>query len=101
MVAGVHRAFQGQHGEHVAGLVLDLTAVWMVDSHLCSVLSNLGRAAALLGARTVISGMRPEIAMTLQAMGIELGGLETTRALEAALESLGIVPQKAKRTRAR
>jgi rsbT antagonist protein RsbS len=74
----------------VSGLVLDITAVWMVDSHLCAVLSNLGAAAKLLGAETVISGMSPEVAMTLQTMGAELTNLRTALKLEPALEMLGI-----------
>ena len=36
-----------QSGAH--GLVLDLTGVWIMDSHLCSVLSNLASAARLMG----------------------------------------------------
>lgn len=75
---------------HAAGLVLDLTGVWVMDSHLCAALSRLARAADLMGSRTVMSGLRPEIAMTLQMMGIELGDLRTTLTLEDALEHLGL-----------
>ena len=44
----------------------------------------------MMGARTVVSGMRPEIAMTLEAMGVRLGGMSTVATLEEALEQLGI-----------
>ncbi|EDM81309.1 STAS domain [Plesiocystis pacifica SIR-1] len=72
------------------GVLVDLSGVWTLDSYLCSVLARLAQAARLMGAKTVLSGMRPEIAMTLEAMGIELRGIETVATLEDALSSMGI-----------
>ena len=77
-----------QSGAH--GLVLDLTGVWIMDSHLCSVLSNLASAARLMGTPTIISGLSPEIAMTLQTMGVELESVQTALSLEQALAMLGL-----------
>lgn len=77
-----------QHGYF--GVLVELSGVSMLDSHLCSVLAKLALAARLMGAQTVISGMRPEIAMTLETMGIELRGIRTAATLEDALESMGI-----------
>ena len=73
-----------------SGLVIDITGLWLVDSHLCSVLSQLSSAAALMGARTFISGMKPDIALTLETMGVQLQGVSTTLDLEDALELLGV-----------
>lgn len=72
------------------GLVIDITGLWIVDSHLCAVLSQLSAAAALMGARTFISGMKPDIALTLETMGVQLKGVSTTLDLEGALELLGV-----------
>lgn len=72
-----------------SGLALDLTGVWLMDSHLCAVLSHIVAAASLMGAKTVISGMKPEIAMTLQTMGVEIAA-QTALTLEEALEILGV-----------
>jgi rsbT antagonist protein RsbS len=72
-----------------SGLVVDITALWMVDSHLCSVLSQLASAASLMGTRTIISGMKPEIALTLETMGVQLGQVTTTLSLEDGLALLG------------
>jgi rsbT antagonist protein RsbS len=77
-----------QSGAH--GLVLDLTGVWIMDSHLCSVLSHLAAAARLMGTPTIISGLSPEIAMTLQTMGVELESVRTALSLEQALAMLGL-----------
>jgi rsbT antagonist protein RsbS len=72
------------------GVLVDLSGVWTLDSHLCSVLARLALAAKMMGAKTVLSGMKPDIAMTLEAMGIELRGIETVATLEDALGSMGI-----------
>jgi len=78
------------HTEGTAGLMIDITGLWLVDSHLCSVLSQLAAAAKLMGARTIISGMKPEIAMALETMGITLQNVTTTLDLETALDMLGV-----------
>ncbi|MFT3768490.1 MAG: STAS domain-containing protein [Minicystis sp.] len=78
------------HESGAHGLVLDLTGVWIMDSHLCSVLSNLASAARLMGTPTIISGLSPEIAMTLQTMGVELEAVRTALSLEQALTMLGL-----------
>ncbi len=71
------------------GLVIDITGLWMVDSHLCATLSNLASSAQLMGTRTVICGMSPAIAMTLQTMGVEMRGVRMALDLEEALDWLG------------
>lgn len=83
------------HESGAHGLVLDLTGVWIMDSHLCSVLSNLASAARLMGTPTIISGLSPEIAMTLQTMGVELEAVRTALTLEQALTMLGLSVREA------
>lgn len=78
------------HGEGSLGLIIDITGLWLVDSHLCALLSQLAAAAKLMGARTIISGMKPEIAMALETMGISLQNVTTTLDLETALDLLGV-----------
>jgi rsbT antagonist protein RsbS len=77
------------HVEGADGLVLDLTGVWSMDSHLCAALSRLAQSAGLMGTPTIITGLSPEIAQTLQMMGIELD-VQTALTVELALERLGI-----------
>ena len=83
------------HESGAKGLVLDLTGVWIMDSHLCAVLSNLAAAARLMGTPTILSGLSPEIAMTLQAMGVELAAVRTALTLEQALTMLGLEVHRA------
>jgi rsbT antagonist protein RsbS len=72
------------------GLIIDITGVWMMDSHLCSVISNIAASARLMGTRCVICGMSAQIALTLHAMGIDLGNVRTALTLEQAFASFGI-----------
>jgi rsbT antagonist protein RsbS len=83
------------HESGAKGLVIDLTGVWIMDSHLCAVLSNLAAAARLMGTPTILSGLSPEIAMTLQAMGVELAAIKTALTLEQALTLLGLEVRRA------
>ena len=69
---------------------MDVTGLWLMDSHLCAVLSQIASAARLMGSETVICGMAPEIALTLQAMGLELSNVGTELSLEQALARLGV-----------
>ena len=79
------------HKGGASGLIIDITGLWLVDSHLCAVLSQLAAAASLMGASTIISGMKPEIAMALETMGIRLSNVTSTLDLETALSLLGVV----------
>ena len=72
------------------GLVLDVTGLWMIDSHLCAVLTRLAQAAGLMGTRTVVCGINADIAMTIQAMGLELRDVRTALSLEEALYDFGV-----------
>jgi rsbT co-antagonist protein RsbR len=55
---------------------------------VASALLQLARMVALLGARTVLVGVRPEIAQSIVGLGIDLVGIGTSATLAAAIESL-------------
>ncbi|EDM80918.1 sigma-B regulator RsbR [Plesiocystis pacifica SIR-1] len=66
-------------------VIIDVTAIHAADTGFAHHLLKLAGAARLLGARCVLSGLRPDIAQTLVSLGIELIGLITLRNLESAL----------------
>jgi rsbT antagonist protein RsbS len=72
------------------GVLFDLSRIWTLDGYLSRLLIHLAHAAKVVGTKTVLSGMHPDIAKTLQAMGIELRGIEVFTAIEDALGSMGI-----------
>ncbi|MGK4006275.1 PAS domain-containing protein [Sorangium sp. So ce1036] len=71
---------------HQAGTVLiDITGVPVMDAEVAARLLQATRAAALLGATSVLVGASPEVARTLVAQGIDLGNLPTQRDLQAGI----------------
>jgi rsbT co-antagonist protein RsbR len=66
-------------------LVLDITGVPLVDSHVAQGILTVVQATRLLGAETVLVGIRPEVAQTMVGLGIALPGLRTASSLQAAL----------------
>jgi rsbT antagonist protein RsbS len=85
-----HDVLERIQDSDVTGLIMDVTGLWLMDSHLCAVLSQIASAARLMGTRSVICGMSPEIAITLQTMGLELANVDTELSLEQALSRLGV-----------
>ena len=74
------------------GVVIDLSGLDAVDSHICAAFMNLATSAQYMGVRTLLCGLAPDMAMTLQAMGIDLQGIEAAISLERALGALGLRP---------
>ncbi|MCU0656344.1 MAG: STAS domain-containing protein [Polyangiaceae bacterium] len=83
------------HETGATGIVIDVTGMWLIDSHTCALLSRIATSARLMGARTVLCGMSPEIALTLQSMGLDLPEVKTELTLEEALLGLGIESKSA------
>ncbi|GAF11780.1 RsbS, negative regulator of sigma-B [Bacillus sp. JCM 19046] len=70
------------------GVVIDLTSVDMIDSFIAKVLGDVVDMSNLMGARVVLTGIRPAVAITLIDMGIKLEGVSTALDLEQGLASL-------------
>ncbi|AIC95773.1 MULTISPECIES: STAS domain-containing protein [Bacillaceae] len=76
------------HEEGSNGVVIDLTSVDMIDSFIAKVLGDVVDMSSLMGARVVLTGIRPAVAITLIDMGIKLEGVSTALDLEQGLASL-------------
>jgi rsbT antagonist protein RsbS len=76
------------HEEGSKGVVIDLTSVDMIDSFIAKVLGDVVDMSNLMGARVVLTGIRPAVAITLIDMGIKLEGVSTALDLEQGLASL-------------
>ena len=73
----------------ITGVILDVSGVAIVDSYLGRVLTEIAADCSLLGASTVVAGIKPAVAITLVEMGLRLDGARTARSLEAAVAMLG------------
>jgi rsbT antagonist protein RsbS len=85
--------FQGDLLEKVIdtganGVVVDITAVDVVDSFMARSLNDIAIAVHLLGAQMVIVGMQPAVAVTLVEMGLTIPSAVTALDLERGLEML-------------
>ena len=72
----------------VTGLVVDISGLEMVDTYVARILAETGRMARLMGAETVLCGMRPEVAATLVRMGYFMEGVHAALDLDEGLELL-------------
>ncbi|HEY1014105.1 MAG TPA: STAS domain-containing protein [Herpetosiphonaceae bacterium] len=66
-------------------LVLDITGVAVVDTHIAKTLMQVARATTLLGARPILVGIRPEVAQSLIGLGVTFESLGTAATLQEGL----------------
>lgn len=66
-------------------LVLDITGMPFVDTTVAAGLIKLVQAARLLGAEVTLVGVRPEVAQTMVALGVDLADVATAADLASAL----------------
>lgn len=70
------------------GVVIDISALDVVDSFLARILNDTASIVLLLGGEAVICGMQPAVAVTLIEMGRELLGVQTALNLQQGMEKL-------------
>jgi rsbT antagonist protein RsbS len=72
----------------VAGLIIDISGLDLVDTYVARVLAETGRMAKLMGTETVLVGMRPDVAATLIRMGYGMEGVNTALNVDDGLAVL-------------
>ena len=76
----------GVEAQRARVILVDITGVPVVDEEVAHSLIQAMRSAQLLGAEPILVGLRPEVAQTIVALGVNLEGLTTCGDLQQGLE---------------
>jgi len=70
------------------GVLIDVTSLDVVDSFLGRLIGDTANMTRIMGARTVLVGLQPAVAITLVEFGVELKGVHTALNMDKGLQWL-------------
>ncbi len=76
------------HKNGSKGVLIDISAVSIVDSFMGRIIGNVGTMSKILDAETVVVGMQPAVAITLVELGLPLAGVHTALNVEKGMALL-------------
>lgn len=82
--------------QRARGLLIDVSALDVMDSFAARTLMGIAQVAKLRGAEVVLAGIQPEVAFAMVQLGISLDGIDTELDLDEGL--LALRERRASRT---
>ncbi|MEY3288723.1 MAG: hypothetical protein RLZZ419_965 [Pseudomonadota bacterium] len=73
---------------HAQGVLLDISSLEIVDSFIGRMLGNVASMMSVLGAKTVVVGMRPAVAITIVELGLSLSNVRTALNVDKGIDLL-------------
>ena len=70
------------------GVLLDISALTMVDSFIGRTIANIAAMASVMDAPTVLVGMQPAVAITVVELGVPLSGVRTALDVDRGMQLL-------------
>ena len=74
--------------DSATGVLIDISSLDVVDSFIGRMIANISAMARVLDAQTVVTGMRPAVAITLVELGMTLEGVLTALNVERGMALL-------------
>ncbi|MFY4775688.1 STAS domain-containing protein [Metabacillus sp. RGM 3146] len=74
----------------ISTLILDFSGVFIVDTMVAQQIFHLIETLQLVGVKTILSGIRPEVAQTAIQLGIDFSGVQTESSLKNVIQKLAL-----------
>jgi len=73
------------------GVLIDISALEIVDSFIGRMLGNIASMMSVLGAESVVVGMRPAVAITIVELGLSLNNIHTALNVDKGMALLRVL----------